>query len=437
MSGEVVEFFLRVSGTDEAAGGVKQLGDVTGITADEAKKLTGALGEVSDAEKRLIAQMKGAEAAAKARADMLGLTVAEYKRVQAELKKVTAAEQEAAEATAKTGDAAGSSALSWSSMVAATKKVPPQLKAITAAATVAGGAMLKLTKEVNDFINGINDMSIRTGFSSETLVGLSGAAAATGESLNSLNGPLQEFTGRIAQAAEGSGAAFDAFDDLGVGLFDVADGSLRSVDDILRQTVDILAAIPGKTDRATAAVAVFGNEGAKLAQALAGGSVALDEWTAKAARAGVVVGGDAAKGAAEFQKTMAELEVALQGAKQALADDFTPKVIEALERLSGVIFTFTQVYEVALGPVLEALNSPLNPAHWAFALLGYLMLRGWFDRRVLPIVGSIAIGLMYGGALFGMFPGQAGISWEGHLFGFIGGVVAARWLAKREQPATG
>ena len=72
-----------------------------------------------------------------------------------------------------------------------------------------------------------------------------------------------------------------------------------------------------------------------------------------------------------------------------------------------------------------------------FALLGYLMLRGWFDRRVLPIVGSIAIGLMYGGALFGMFPGQAGISWEGHLFGFIGGVVAARWLAKREQPATG
>jgi membrane associated rhomboid family serine protease len=63
-----------------------------------------------------------------------------------------------------------------------------------------------------------------------------------------------------------------------------------------------------------------------------------------------------------------------------------------------------------------------------FALLGHLLLRGWFDRRLLPILGSVAVAVLYGGMLFGLFPGQTGISWEGHLFGFAGGGLAARLL---------
>jgi membrane associated rhomboid family serine protease len=63
-----------------------------------------------------------------------------------------------------------------------------------------------------------------------------------------------------------------------------------------------------------------------------------------------------------------------------------------------------------------------------FGFLGYLLLRGYFERRFWPIVGSVLIGLAYGGMLFGMLPGQVGISWEGHLFGFLGGVVSARLL---------
>jgi membrane associated rhomboid family serine protease len=62
-----------------------------------------------------------------------------------------------------------------------------------------------------------------------------------------------------------------------------------------------------------------------------------------------------------------------------------------------------------------------------FGFLGYLLLRGVFERKLLTILGSLAVGAMYGGALFGILPGTPGISWEGHLFGFIGGGVAARW----------
>ncbi len=67
-----------------------------------------------------------------------------------------------------------------------------------------------------------------------------------------------------------------------------------------------------------------------------------------------------------------------------------------------------------------------------FGFLGYLLSRGLFERKLWPIVGSVAVGLLYGGALWGVLPGQAGISWEGHLFGCLGGVLAARLLARRE-----
>jgi membrane associated rhomboid family serine protease len=65
-----------------------------------------------------------------------------------------------------------------------------------------------------------------------------------------------------------------------------------------------------------------------------------------------------------------------------------------------------------------------------FGFLGYLLVRGWFDKRVLPIIGSVLIAITYGGLLFGLFP-QRGLSWQGHLFGLVGGVVAAWILAKR------
>jgi membrane associated rhomboid family serine protease len=62
-----------------------------------------------------------------------------------------------------------------------------------------------------------------------------------------------------------------------------------------------------------------------------------------------------------------------------------------------------------------------------FGYLGYLLGRGYFDRSFGSMLFSIVVLLMYGGLLWGVLPIRVGISWEGHLFGFLGGVVAA-WL---------
>ncbi|HEY8023162.1 MAG TPA: rhomboid family intramembrane serine protease [Burkholderiaceae bacterium] len=65
-----------------------------------------------------------------------------------------------------------------------------------------------------------------------------------------------------------------------------------------------------------------------------------------------------------------------------------------------------------------------------FGYLGFLLSRGYFERSLSSILLSIVIGAIYGSLLWGMLPGQSGISWQGHLFGFTGGVIAARMLAR-------
>jgi membrane associated rhomboid family serine protease len=68
-----------------------------------------------------------------------------------------------------------------------------------------------------------------------------------------------------------------------------------------------------------------------------------------------------------------------------------------------------------------------------FGYLGFLLLRGYFERNFPSILLSLVVGFLYGGAIWGVLPTRPGISWEGHLFGFIGGVIAARILARRKK----
>lgn len=73
----------------------------------------------------------------------------------------------------------------------------------------------------------------------------------------------------------------------------------------------------------------------------------------------------------------------------------------------------------------------LGASGLVFGYLGYLMLGGWFERRIGTIVGSIVVAIIYGSLVFGMLPGTPGVSWESHLFGFLGGGLMAWALARR------
>lgn len=60
-----------------------------------------------------------------------------------------------------------------------------------------------------------------------------------------------------------------------------------------------------------------------------------------------------------------------------------------------------------------------------FGWFGFLVTRGLVDRSPVTLGASVIVGFVYGSLIWGVFPGQPGISWEAHLFGAIAGAVAA------------
>ena len=84
------------------------------------------------------------------------------------------------------------------------------------------------------------------------------------------------------------------------------------------------------------------------------------------------------------------------------------------------------------------LVAPANTIHIGasgivFGYAAYLIARGVFSRRVVQIgLGLLVVGVWGTTLLNGLAPAD-GISWQGHLFGAVGGVLAAWLLDSRDR----
>ncbi len=92
-------------------------------------------------------------------------------------------------------------------------------------------------------------------------------------------------------------------------------------------------------------------------------------------------------------------------------------------------FAMVSIIVAVVGGAGTWLTGPSNTVHigasgLVFGYLTYLMSRGIFARKITYLIGGVITFMVYGGVLWGLLP-SPGISWQGHLFGAIGGIVAA------------
>jgi membrane associated rhomboid family serine protease len=66
-----------------------------------------------------------------------------------------------------------------------------------------------------------------------------------------------------------------------------------------------------------------------------------------------------------------------------------------------------------------------------FGYAGFLIARGFFTRTIGALVLGVVAAVLFGGALAGGLVPHPGISWQDHLFGGLGGILAARLLTPR------
>mgnify|MGYP001941447761 CR=1 FL=1 len=69
-----------------------------------------------------------------------------------------------------------------------------------------------------------------------------------------------------------------------------------------------------------------------------------------------------------------------------------------------------------------------------YGWLAYLIVRGFFNRSIGQIITGVVLGFFYSGLIFGLLPGTEGVSWQAHLFGAIGGIVASMVITSDDPP---
>ncbi len=70
-----------------------------------------------------------------------------------------------------------------------------------------------------------------------------------------------------------------------------------------------------------------------------------------------------------------------------------------------------------------------------FGYFGFLIGRGYYERRLQSIAVSVLVVVAYGGMIAGVLPRSDRVSWEAHLFGLLAGGLCAR--AARRPAAFG
>jgi membrane associated rhomboid family serine protease len=109
--------------------------------------------------------------------------------------------------------------------------------------------------------------------------------------------------------------------------------------------------------------------------------------------------------------------------------------------LSGLVRTAAvTAIVVVVGGLGTWLIGPADTNHIGasgvvFGFAAYLIARGAFSRKPLHLVAGLAVIAVYGATLLFSLVPHPGISWQGHLFGAVGGIVAARVLDRRRPAA--
>lgn len=68
-----------------------------------------------------------------------------------------------------------------------------------------------------------------------------------------------------------------------------------------------------------------------------------------------------------------------------------------------------------------------------FGYFGYIMVRGLFDRHGIDIVIGVVMALSFAYQFSVIVPGTPGVSWQGHLFGFVAGILGG-WVFRERRP---
>ena len=241
--------------------------------------------------------------------------------------------------------------------------------AIVGAASAAGAGLVKFAENAAGTADNVDKMSQKIGISRKAYQELDYICSQSGMSVDNLQAGMKSLVGVMDKASEGDDKAISKLEALGI-AYQNADGSLRSSEEVMWDTLEALQNVSNETERSRMAVELFGRSGTELAPLLNSGVGSIDEMKQKAHELGLVLEDEVIDSGVSLTDTIDRLKRAFSGIVTRLGATLMPIV----EKICNMIIDYM--------PQIQGLANELAPI-----LIGFL-------DQVFPVLKDLAAGIV-------------------------------------------
>lgn len=243
---------------------------------------------------------------------------------------------------AKLGQSIGLTTTQMSGLATAAPIAGAAIAAVGGAAIAAGVAIFGLAQKTAEYGSKINDASLKTGLTAETLSGLDLQLKQSGTSMEALTRGIFLLQKNLEAMADGSKKGTAELQKLGL-----KPGQLGDTEAVLRTVLKYLAALPDEQKRNAEGARLMGRSYQELAVFVADTNGNIDQAIEKARELGLVMSQDAAKSADEFGDKLDELSNRAEGMGRTVGLVVIPAIMDAMKQLEVTVKGLPDVVEGA------------------------------------------------------------------------------------------
>lgn len=205
---------------------------------------------------------------------------------------------------------------------------------------ISGAAIGRMITDSTRAADAVGKLSQRTGLAVETIQEMVGVGELFGIEGRQMQDTLQRMTRRVGQSITKfrelgtMDETSKALDNIGIGFEQIQEAS---PDERLELIINALGTIEDEGERTAAAFAIFGDQGIKFTELVAGGMDGLKESIDTVRRTGGILTEEQTQQAADFNDSMFELKLSIKSIRDVFVIDFVPALQKGLDGVSNFI----------------------------------------------------------------------------------------------------
>ena len=216
------------------------------------------------------------------------------------------------------------------------KGITASIATLGATAVATGVAIAKMTSNVAKNGDEIDKESQKLSISAESYQELSYAMERSGADIADLTKGIRTITSELAKIEDGADGAGESFAKLGIDVKN-ADGSMKTNEQVLFDTIDALSKMANETQRDALAQEIFGRSSAELKPLLNAGAEGIQALMQEAKDYGMVMSDEAVKASASFSDSLLRLKGSATGLSASLLSDLIPSFSGVMDGFSDML----------------------------------------------------------------------------------------------------